>query len=42
MVCAYIDGVLFINKNDFLEDLMALEKVLHKLVEAVLKVNAEK
>ena len=41
MVCSYIDNLLVMNKNEFLNHLKALEKVSQKLMEAVLKVNAE-
>ena len=34
MVCAYIDDILVITKNDCADHLKALEKVLQKLVEA--------
>ena len=42
MVCAYIDYVLVIAKNNFKDHLKALDMVLQRLAEARLKVNAEK
>ena len=42
MVCAYIDGVLVITKNNFHDHLKALDRVLQRLAEAVFKVNTEK
>ena len=41
-VRAYIDDILVINKGDFADHLQALEKVLQRLAEAGLKVNADK
>ena len=40
MVCAYIDDVLVITKNDFKNHLKALYRVIQRLTEAGLKVNA--
>ena len=42
MVCADIDDVLVITKNNFKDNLKALDRVLQILTEAGLKVNAEK
>ena len=42
MVYAYIDGVIVITKQDFVDHLEAIEKVLQKILESGLKVNAEK
>ena len=42
MVRAYIDDVLFVTKNNFEDNLKALHRVLKRLAEAVLNVNAEK
>ena len=42
LVCAYIDDVLKITQNEFKYHLNALEKILLRLSEAVLKVNSEK
>ena len=42
MVYAYIVNVLVITKHDFTCLLKAMEKVLQKLAEAGLNVNAEK
>ena len=42
MVRAYIDDVLVITKNNFKGHLKALYRVLQRLAEAGLKVNAEK
>ena len=42
MVCAYIDDVLIITKNNLEYHLKSLERVLQRLAEAGLKVNAEK
>ena len=41
MVHSYIDHVLVTSKHDFLDHLKALEKVLQKLAEVILKVNTE-
>ena len=41
MVRAYIDDKIFITKNNFEDHLKALDKVLQRLAEAELKVNAE-
>ena len=41
MVRAYIYGVLVITKNKFEDHLKSLDKVLQRLAEARLKVNAE-
>ena len=40
MVCAYIDDLLVLTKNDFKNHKNALEKVLQRLSEVLLKVNA--
>ena len=42
MVRAYIDDVLIITKNNSEEHLKSLDKVLQRLAEAGLKINAEK
>ena len=42
MVCAYIDDVLVITKNNFEEYLKSLERVINRLAEAELKLNTEK
>ena len=42
MVRAYIDDVLFIAKNNFEDHIKALERVLQRPAEAVLKLSAEK
>ena len=42
MVHAYIDDVLVITNNNFEDHLKASDKVLQRLVEAGLKLNAEK
>ena len=42
MVRAYIDDILVINKNNFKDHLKALNRVIQRLAEAGLKVNAEK
>ena len=42
MVRAYIDYLLVISKNVFKGHINALKKVLQRLAEAGLKVNAEK
>ena len=42
MVHAYIDDVLVINKNNFKGHLKSLERVLQRLAEEGLKLNAEK
>ena len=42
MVCAYIDEVLVINKNNSKDHIKALDRVLQKPTEAGEKVNAEK
>ena len=41
MVLAYIDDILVIIKTDFTEHLKTLKKVLHKSVEAGLKLNVK-
>ena len=41
IVCAYINNVITITKDEFADHLKALEKFLQKLAEAGLKVNAE-
>ena len=41
IVCAYINNVTTITKDEFADHLKALEKFLQKLAEAGLKVNAE-
>ena len=41
MVRAYIDDVIAITKNYFKDHLKALEKVLQRIAEAGLEVNAE-
>ena len=41
MVHEYIDKILVITKYDFIDHLKDLEKVLQKLVESGLKINAE-
>ena len=41
MVHVYIYDILFITERYFVDQLKALEKVLKKLVEVELKVNAE-
>ena len=41
MVRAYIDDVLIITKNNFNDPLKALDKVLQRIAEAGLKLNAE-
>ena len=41
MVRAYIDDKIVITKNNFEDHLKALDKVLQRLAEAKLKVNAE-
>ena len=41
MVRVYKENVLVITKNQFLEQLKALDKILHKLAELGLNVNAE-
>ena len=42
MIHAYIDGVLFITKNDFKYHLKALHRLLQRLAELGLEVNAER
>ena len=41
MVDAYIENVLVITKNYFVEHLKALDKIIQKHVEAGLKFNAQ-
>ena len=41
MVRIYIDNILVIIKNNFEDHLKALDRVIEKLMEAGLKVNAE-
>ena len=42
MVCAYIDDVLVITKNNFEDHIKSLDRVLQGLAESGLKVNVEK
>ena len=42
MIREYIDNLIVINKHDFVDHLKVIEKVLQKLVEEGLKVNAER
>ena len=42
LICAYIHDILVITDNDLLCHLKYLEKLLHKIVEAGLKVKASK
>ena len=42
MVCAYIDDVLVITKNNFKDHLKSLDRFLQRLAESGLKVNPEK
>ena len=42
MVCAYIDDVLIITKNNFGDHPKSLYRVLQRLAEAVLKLNTQK
>ena len=41
MVYAYVYDVIWITKNGFKGNINTLEEVIQRLVEAVLKVNAE-
>ena len=41
MVCAYIDDVIFITKNNFKDHLKESYRVLQRITEAGLKLNAE-
>ena len=41
MVCAYIDYMLVLNNNDFMDHLKPLYRVLQRLVEAGLKVKTD-
>ena len=42
MICAGIDDLLVITKNNFEDHLKAIYRVIQKLTEARLKLNAEK
>ena len=42
MVCTFIEDILVITKNDFTEHLKALDRVLQRHLEVVLKVNTRK
>ena len=42
VVRAYVDDVILITKNEFLDQLKAPKKVLQKLTKSGLKVNSEK
>jgi hypothetical protein len=41
-VCCYIDDVLMVSKNSFLDHLFKLDEVLHRVRQAGLKINAKK
>ena len=42
MVCAYIEEVLVLTKDEFVDHLKDIEKLLQKLTEAGLKVNTKR